>query len=79
MANEKENKGTAMEEPKENNEQKEVTVTTPKTGIGTALKIGGALLFGAAMTGLGWLLRGVFGGGTEENETEAAEAEHPEE
>ena len=76
-----ENKGTVVEETEKTPEQEpNVVVVTKKTGIGTALKIGGGLLVAATLTGLGWILRGLIGGKTEDDTSGGdAETEHPEE
>ena len=60
-------------------EQATMAAVPQKTGFGTALKIGAGLLFGAAFTGLGWILRGVLGGRDDEDDETAASAEHPNE
>jgi len=75
----KENKGTNVEEtPKEEaNQAVEMVVAKQKGGLGTALKIGGGLLLVAAGTGLGWLLKGLFGGRDEDDEAEKAESVGP--
>lgn len=59
------------------NEQPTAIVVQQKTGIGTAVKIVGGLVITAAFTGLGWFLRGIFGGGHDEDETDRASEEAP--
>lgn len=79
LDNEK-NKGANVgeETPKEEaNQTTEVVAVKQNGGFGTALKIGGGLLFGAAFTGLGWLLRGIFGGRDEDDEVTKAESVGP--
>jgi len=79
LDNEK-NKGTNVgeETPKEEpNQTTEVVAVKQNGGIGTALKIGGGLLFGAAFTGLGWLLRGIFGGRDEDDEADQTKSDEP--
>jgi hypothetical protein len=57
----------------------EVTEMKQKGGIGTTIKVVAGLALVAAGTGLGWFLKGIFGGRDDDSESEAAEAEHPEE
>lgn len=79
LDNEK-NKGTNVEEetPKEEaNQTTEVVAVKQNGGFGTALKIGGGLLLVAAGTGLGWILKGLFGGRDEDDEVEQAESAGP--
>ena len=73
------NKTEGTPEQNKTEQTTEVTVVKKNDGIGTALKVGGGLLLAAAFTGLGWLLRGFFGGSDEDEDDSAAEAEHPEE
>lgn len=74
-----EKEGTpVVEETTKEPEKTEVVVVKGKNGIGTALKIGGGLLFAAAFTGLGWILKGILGGGSDDEEDGgSAETEHP--
>lgn len=68
-------------EPKNDELNKEGTQEELKTevtevkkgGFGTAIKVGGMLLIGAAFTGLGWILKGILGGKDNEDEGETAE------
>ena len=79
LDNEK-NKGTNVgeETPKEEeNQTTEVVAVKQNGGFGTALKIGGGLLLVAAGTGLGWILKGLFGGRDEDDEVEQAESAGP--
>lgn len=72
----KENKGTNVGEEtqkEEANQTTEVVAVKQNGGFGTALKIGGGLLLVAAGTGLGWLLKGLFGGRDEDDEVAQAE------
>ena len=76
----------AVETPEQTEGTTTMVVTEKKSsGLGTALKIGAGLLVGAAFTGLGWILRGVFGGGhddeddEEESTNEETESEETEE
>ena len=75
----KENNGTNGEEtPKEEPKQTtEVTVVKQKGGLMTALKIGGGLVLLAAGTGLGWLLKGLFGKSDDDDEEDQAESVGP--
>lgn len=83
MAN-KENEvknGAQVEETnaEETTEQTTTVVVKQKTGVGTAVKIAVGLTVGAALTGLGWVLRGIFGGGQDDDSTEAAVEQETEE
>lgn len=55
----------------------EVTIVKQKGGLGTAIKVGGGLLLTAVGVGLGWFLKGIFGGKDDDDEPAAAEAESP--
>ena len=70
------NKGEGTQE-EEQNQNTEMVAVKQKSGIGTALKIGGGLLITAALTGLGWMLRGIFEGRDEDDETENTESTEP--
>lgn len=79
LDNEK-NKGANVgeETPKEEaNQTTEVVAVKQNGGFGTALKIGGGLLLVAAGTGLGWLLKGIFGGRDEDDEADQAKSDGP--
>ena len=71
------NDGGAQEGGQNQTETTEVTVVKQKNWLGTAIKIGGGLLLTAAGIGLGWLLKGIFGGKDDDGESAAAEAESP--
>jgi hypothetical protein len=85
MANSEEKKvGTTTEgEPEVQNmaEETGMVATTPKKpGVMTFVKIGCVTLGAVALTGLGWTLRGVFGGGDSDGDEECtAETEQTEE
>lgn len=77
MANQdKENKnGTNAGEgtPETGATEQTTVVTVPqKTGVGTAVKIVVGLTGAAVFTGLGWLLRGIFGGGRDDDGPDAS-------
>ena len=80
MANKDENKGANVGEqtPENGGQDQNVEVVTVKQkgGLGTAVKVGCGLLLVAAGTGLGWLLKGIFGG-RDEDEAVCAENESP--
>lgn len=78
---EKELKGTNGAEPKEGTQNPEtpteVANVKQKKGLGTAIKVGAGLLLTATGVGLGWILKGIFGGKDDEDEPAPDEAETP--